>query len=313
MKKIFISGATGTFGVAFLKKILKNKNIKKIVVFSRDELKQSVLQNLFRKDQYRLRFLIGDVRDYNRVLEGITDCDVVIHAAALKQVPACETNPSESIKTNILGSENIVKAALYKNVDKCILISTDKAVNPINLYGACKLAAEKLFLASNHVRGKNKTKFSVIRYGNVTNSRGSVIPFFLNMKKDRKEILPLTDINMTRFWITIEEAIEFVLFAIKKMKGNEIFVPKLNSFKIIDLIKALNARYKIIGVRPGEKIHETLISKEEQLYTKEFKNYFIIKPFTIFKNKSFTKKYDSFNTQNKLNVKTIKNFLSKYE
>ena len=254
-------------------------------------MKQLDLKKKLAKYSKKLRFLIGDVRDLERVKEAISDCEVVIHAAALKQVDTCEYNPLESIKTNIIGTDNIIKACLSLNVKKSLLISTDKAVNPINLYGACKLSAEKIFIAANNIKGKNKTKFSVVRYGNVSYSRGSVLELFLNLKKNYNEkFLPLTNEKMTRFAISIEDATLFVYKCIQIMKSSEVFVPKLKAYKVIDIIKCLNKKYKIIGIRPGEKIHETLISKDELAKTIFKKSYFVILP--SYRKNNLSKKFN---------------------
>ncbi len=284
-KTILITGGTGSFGQAFTNYILNNYLAKAIRIFSRDELKQFEMASKFVKHKNRLRFLIGDVRDKDRLKRAFENVDIVIHAAALKQVPICEYNPLEAIKTNILGSQNVVEAALDTGIEKVILISTDKAVQPLNLYGATKLAAEKLFIQSNSYRGRKKTKFSVARYGNVLGSRGSVLPLFKNQLKTNE--FTITDKNMTRFWITLNQACRFVVFVIEKMSGGEIFIPKIKSLKIIDLARALNkkARLKIIGKRPGEKINEILITEEESIRTQEYLNYFIIHPeFDYWKN-----------------------------
>ena len=287
-KKIFITGATGTFGKAFLFKVLNQyKSVKKIVVFSRDELKQYDLQKSLNNNYLKkVSFLIGDIRDYTRTKECMTGCDLVIHAAAMKHIDICEENPFECILTNVNGTSNIVKASCENNVKKAILISTDKAVNPINLYGSSKLSSEKVFLNGFFIKGKSKTKFSVVRYGNVINSRGSVLPYFKKLINQNPSIaLPITDIKMTRFLISQDQAVNFVIKIIKIMKGREIFVPKLKSVRILDIVKSLDKKYKIIGIRSSEKLHEVLISKEEYVKTIESKNYFIIKPF-ITKNKN---------------------------
>jgi UDP-N-acetylglucosamine 4,6-dehydratase len=294
MSKIFISGATGSFGVSFVDYLLKSKkNLKKIIIFSRDELKQYNLKKKLLKYNKKLRFFIGDIRDIDRLRSVISDSDTIIHAAALKQVDTCEYNPEECIKTNILGSNNLIKIALEKRINKSILISTDKAVNPINLYGACKLAAEKIFISANTTRGNSNCKFSVVRYGNVINSRGSVIPLFLDLFK-KGEKIPLTDERMTRFFITLKEAVGFVDNSIKLMTGGEIFVPKIKSILIKDIILALGAKYYNMGLRVGEKIHETLVSEEEKLYSTETANSFVIRPLLKAKKVGLHKSYNSF-------------------
>ncbi len=309
MNKIFLTGGTGSFGSNFIDLILKKKSTKKIVIFSRDELKQHLLKIKLKKHIKKLRFLIGDIRDFNRVQSAMADCNLVIHAAALKQVDTCELNPDECIKTNIIGSQNVIRAALHKKVSKSVLISTDKAVNPINLYGACKLSAEKLFISANLMKGKSSCKFSVVRYGNVLNSRGSVIPHFLKLKNNNSP-LPITDKKMTRFFISLNDAIDFVYNSINLMKGGEIFVPKINSILITDIAKALNSNYKIIGIREGEKIHETLISTDEKRFTIEKKNHFLI---ITKKNNIKSNNLRSYNSRdnNFLKINEIKKIISK--
>ena len=294
MNRIFITGATGSFGISFVDHLLKSKkNLKKIIIFSRDELKQYNLKKKLLKYNKKLRFFIGDIRDIDRLRSVISDSDTIIHAAALKQVDTCEYNPDECIKTNILGSNNLIKIALEKKINKSILISTDKAVNPINLYGACKLAAEKIFISANTTRGNSNCKFSVVRYGNVINSRGSVIPLFLDLFK-KGEKIPITDERMTRFFISLKEAVDFVDNSIKLMTGGEIFVPKMRSILIKDIILALGAKYYNMGLRVGEKIHETLVSEEEKLYSTETVNSFVIRPLIKAKKVGLYKSYNSF-------------------
>ncbi|WP_440691072.1 polysaccharide biosynthesis protein [Candidatus Pelagibacter sp. HIMB1782] len=309
-KKIFLTGGTGTFGQGFVEYLLKKKFTKKIVIFSRDELKQSEMKKKFQIHKNKLRFLIGDIRDKDRVLNCLADCDTVVHAAALKRLEVCEENPTEAIKTNINGSENIINSSLENNyIKKIILVSTDKAVNPINLYGSTKLSAEKLFLSANNMKGPRKKMFSVVRYGNVINSRGSVIPYFLKLIELNKKILPLTDERMTRFIININQALNFVYNSLKIMKGNEIFVPKLPSVRISDIISALNCKPRLLGKGKGEKLHEVLISMEEKYYAKEHKNYFVIN--SNHKNQ-FIKKfldYDSGSNKNFLNRDQITSLL----
>ena len=261
-KSILITGATGSFGKCFVKEILKEKyKFKRIIIFSRDELKQFEMEKEFSIKKYKsLRYFIGDIRDKNRLKSAFEDVDIVIHAAALKQVPAAEYNPTEYIETNIVGAKNIIEVSLEKKVKKVIALSTDKAVSPINLYGATKLCSDKLFIAANNFKGKKNISFSVVRYGNVLGSRGSVVPFFKNF--NGKNFFPITDLNMTRFSLTIEEGVSFVIKSLYMSIGGEIFVPKIPSYKIKDLAQAINpyAKLKIIGIRPGEKIHEDLIS-----------------------------------------------------
>lgn len=290
-KSILITGGTGSFGKAFATTILeKYINIKRLVIFSRDELKQFEMSNLelFRKNSKKVRFFIGDVRDFERVKMALKNIDIVVHAAALKQVEASEYNPYECIKTNILGSQNIINASLECNLKKAIFISTDKATNPINLYGASKLAGEKLFLAANNIRGKSKTIFSVVRYGNVIGSRGSVIPIFLKCKEQKSKFIPVTHKDMTRFIIKLEDGVKFVLSSLDIMNGGEIFVPKIPSVKIVDLAKIIlpSSKIKFIGIRPGEKLHEVLISRDESYSIYSMSDRYIVKPnLSYFKSK----------------------------
>ena len=282
-KVILVTGGTGSFGKVFIKKILANYKPKKLIVFSRDELKQFEMQQEPDFQHPNLRFFLGDIRDYERLKYAFSEVNIVVHAAALKQVVAAEYNPFETIKTNVLGAENIINAAIDNNVEKVIALSTDKAVNPVNLYGATKLCSDKLFIAGNRLVGQYRdTMFSVVRYGNVIGSRGSVIPLF---KKQKKEgLLTITDERMTRFWITLEDAVEFVIQSFETMKGGEIFVPKLPSMNIIDLASAIapECDKKIIGIRPGEKIHEVLITEDEARTTVEDgTRYIILGNFTV--------------------------------
>ncbi|MDC0355652.1 UDP-N-acetylglucosamine 4,6-dehydratase (inverting) [Candidatus Pelagibacter sp.] len=276
-KTILITGATGSFGQKFVSKILnKYKSIKKVIVFSRDEYKQLLMQEKFEKNNYKkLRFFLGDIRDVNRLKQAFEGVDIIVHAAALKQVPAAEYNPIEFIKTNIIGAQNIIEAAIEKNVSKVLSLSTDKAVAPINLYGATKLCADKLFLAANNIKGGKKITFSILRYGNVMMSRGSVIPIFLKIKNN---IFPVTDKKMTRFSITLDQSVEIAIKALEYSMGGEIFIPKLKSYKIVDLVKAISGSGKIknIGIRQGEKIHEELISKGETADIFSYKDFYII-------------------------------------
>jgi UDP-N-acetylglucosamine 4,6-dehydratase/5-epimerase len=289
-KSILITGGTGSFGKQYIQTILKNNNPKKIIIYSRDELKQFEMQTgEFSKAKFNgLRYFIGDVRDRERLNMAMHDVDYVIHAAAMKHVPASEYNPMECIKTNIHGAENVIHAALANNVDKVIALSTDKAATPINLYGATKLASDKLFVAANNMRGHNKTKFSVVRYGNVAGSRGSVVPFFQKLINEGSTSLPITDSRMTRFWITLQEGVDFVLKNFERMRGGEIFVPKIPSINIVDLAAAMapNLKQEIIGIRPGEKIHEIMCPKDDSHLTLEFDDHFVIKPTIIFSGKS---------------------------
>ena len=280
-KSILITGGTGSFGKEFCIFLIKKKiPFRKIVLFSRDEFKQSIFSDYLRinfpKDFKKIRFIIGDVRDANRLRYALNDIDVLVHAAALKQVPAAEYNPIEFVKTNILGAQNIIESCFSNNVKKVIALSTDKAVAPKNLYGATKLCSDKLFISANNIIGKKKTKFSVVRYGNVNSSRGSVIPLFIDYDKQGKT-LPVTDLKMTRFSITMNEAIALVFNAIKKSFGGEIFIPKIPSYRLSDLVKAINPKkgFKIVGMRFGEKVHEELINFDESEHIYDFGNHYI--------------------------------------
>ena len=275
-KSILITGGTGSLGNRLVKKLLEEHKPQRIIVLSRDELKQHEMSLRFKDDS--LRFFIGNVRDKERLYRAFNGVDYVIHAAALKQVPAAEYNPYEFIKTNILGAQNVIDAAVDSGVEKVIALSTDKAANPINLYGATKLCSDKLFIAGNSYAGSQPTRFSVVRYGNVVCSRGSVIPLFKKLK--RTGVLPVTDLAMTRFWITIEKGAEFVLRSLESMRGGEVFVPKIPSAGILDVARAIAPEAKIeeIGIRPGEKLHEILISEENGRETLEYDDYFVIQP-----------------------------------
>ena len=277
-KTILITGGTGSFGTAFCNLILSNYNPKKLIIFSRDELKQYhlSLQKNFIQHKNKIRFFIGDVRDKDRLFTALNSVNIVIHAAALKQVNTAEYNPFETIKTNVHGAENIIQASLANNVEKVIALSTDKASSPINLYGASKLLSDKLFISSNAFKGNKKTIFSVVRYGNVFGSRGSVVRLFLEQKK--KNLFSVTNKDMTRFSISLDEAVSFVERCIKIMKGGEIFVPKIPSYKLMDLVKAFSAnpKIKLVGLRPGEKLHEEMISVYDSSNTVESKDYFAI-------------------------------------
>lgn len=276
-KVILITGGTGSFGQKFTELALREHNPKVIRIFSRGELLQLQMRQRFNDDP-RLRFFIGDVRDKERVYRAMNDVDIVVHAAALKQVPACEYNPIEAIRTNIDGATNVIDAAIDNEVEKVMAISTDKAVHPVNLYGATKLVAEKLFIQGNVYTGGRKTKFSLVRYGNVVGSRGSVVPLFLEQRKRGK--ITITDERMTRFWITLEQGVRFVIDCIGRMKGGEIFIPKIPSMRITDLadVIAPKAEREIVGIRPGEKIHEVLLTEEEARHAKEFDTYFVVEP-----------------------------------
>ena len=281
-KTILITGGTGSFGQTLAQKILRENAVKKVIIFSRDEMKQYEMKKKFDvlKIGKKVRFFIGDVRDFDRVKLALNEVDIVIHAAALKIVDTAEYNPIEFVKTNIYGAENIIKASLETRVKKVIALSTDKAVNPINLYGATKLAADKLFVAANNLSGKFQTIFSVVRYGNVVGSRGSIIPFFKELDKTRSKFFPITDANMTRFWISLEQGVAFVIKNLTNMSGGEVFIPKMPSFRIPDLASAINRSkpQKIIGIRPGEKIHEIMCSNDEAYVTYEYKDHYIIFP-----------------------------------
>lgn len=279
-KSVLITGGTGSFGKKFIETILTSyPEIERVVVYSRDELKQFEMNQQFSTERYKqIRYFIGDVRDRERLAKAMEGIDIVIHAAALKQVPACEYNPFEAIKTNIHGAQNVIEAAIDRGVKQVVALSTDKAAAPINLYGATKLCSDKLFVAANNFKGKHDIKFSVVRYGNVMGSRGSVIPFFMEKKKEG--ILPITDERMTRFNITLEDGVKLVLFALENMWGGEIFVPKIPSYKITDVAEAIapDCQLKIVGIRPGEKLHEEMITITDALCTVEFGKYFVILP-----------------------------------
>jgi len=282
-KEILITGGTGSLGEKLIQVIINEYKPSKLIIFSRDELKQFEMSQRWNMNQYPfIRYFLGDVRDKDRLMRAFNGIDYVIHAAALKQVPAAEYNPCESVKTNIVGAMNIIDAALANNVKKVVALSTDKACNPINLYGATKLCSDKLFVAGNSYSGFDGTQFAVVRYGNVLGSRGSVVPFF----EERKEsgILPITDERMTRFWITLDQAAHFVLFALKHCEGREIFIPRIPSMRITDLATAIapECRQEIVGIRPGEKLHEVLISEDDARNTLEFKTHYIVKPHRMY-------------------------------
>ena len=311
-KTVLITGGTGSFGRKCVDVILKHHKPKKIIVFSRDEFKQFDMAQQFPKERYPIRFFIGDIRDKDRLKWAFQEVDYVIHAAAMKQVPASEYNPTESIKTNIIGSENVVSVAAECGVKKVIALSTDKAVNPINLYGATKLCAEKLFIAANAFVGLKKCMFGVVRYGNVIGSRGSVVPLFL--KKREGGVLPVTHPEMTRFWITLSQGVEFVLKSLEEMTGGETFVPKIPSMKIMDLAKFIgpDCGIDIVGIRQGEKIHETLISVDEARNTIENETYYLIKPENSFiKSRIDEKKYKPVPDDFEYNSKTNSQWVSK--
>jgi UDP-N-acetylglucosamine 4,6-dehydratase len=273
-KSVLVTGATGSFGREFLRQLLTQDEIERVTVFSRDELKQFEMKTEFSSP--KVKYLLGDVRDYKRVLQATVDIDVIIHAAAMKQIPAAEQNPMEAIKTNILGAENIVNAAIENRVRKVVALSTDKAANPANLYGATKLCSDKLMIAGNYLSNRSETLFSVVRYGNVLGSRGSVIPFFKEQALTGK--IPITDFRMTRFWLTLSQGVNLVMQAIDSMHGGEIYVPKIPSFKVTDVARIIapNVPTYEIGIRPGEKLHEVMITEDDSYFTREFDDFYTI-------------------------------------
>ena len=279
-KTILITGGTGSFGHHFINYVLQRYTPKKIIIYSRDEFKQFIMDNEYKEHRRVLRFFIGDVRDEARLRMAMKDVDYVIHAAALKQVPACEYNPNEAIKTNVNGAMNVINAALDADVKKVVALSTDKAVNPINLYGGTKLVSDKLFCAANAYGGLDGTRFAVVRYGNVAGSRGSVIPFFQNIIDHGGIELPITDYRMTRFWISLEQGVELVIKALEESKGGETFISKIPSFRITDLAKAMLPECKMpeVGIREGEKLHEIMVTREDALHTYEYEKHFIVYP-----------------------------------
>lgn len=319
---VLVTGGTGSFGKKFTKILLEEKQPKKIIIFSRDELKQHEMQVGGFNDE-RLRYFIGDVRDRERMVRAMHGVDIVVHAAALKQVPACEYNPMEAIKTNIMGTANVVEAALDAGVKKVLTVSTDKAVSPANLYGATKLAAEKLTIQSNAYAGGSATRFSCVRYGNVVGSRGSVVPLFLKLRSTGK--VTITDDRMTRFWLSLEQGVRFVIDSIEQMEGGEVFVPKIPSTKVTDLARAIapDAKLEIIGIRPGEKLHEMLISEDEARHTIELEKMYVVQPAEAtwfgysWKNKGkelnegFS--YSSDNNTEWLDVEGIKKYIAPFE
>ncbi len=327
-KVILVTGGTGSFGKKFIKTVFKKyPDVKKVIVLSRDEYKQFVMQNMpeFKPYEDKMRYFIGDVRDKERLERAFDGVDIVVHAAALKQVPACEYNPFEAIKTNIIGAQNIIETAIDKGVKKVVALSTDKACAPINLYGATKLCSDKLFIAGNSYSGYKDTRFAVVRYGNVAGSRGSVIPFFQNLVKEGATELPITDLRMTRFWLKLEQAVEMVLEALENMQGGELFVKKIPSMKMTDLAKAIapNLDIKEIGIRPGEKIHEQMITTADAPNTLELEDYYIILPQLNFSKIEYTypnaKKvsddfeYHSGNNDKWLTVEDMKKLISEIE
>ena len=322
-KTVLLTGGTGSFGKAFIRMDLKKyPKIKKLIVFSRDELKQFEMSKQFDVKKYPcIRFFLGDVRDSDRLKRALKDVDIVIHAAALKQVPAAEYNPTEFIKTNVIGAQNLIEAAIDNSVERVIALSTDKAAAPINLYGATKLCSDKLFTAANNYSGKKKNLFTVVRYGNVWASRGSVVPEFIKISKNKNFMVPITDKNMTRFSITLEQGVNMVFWSIKNAKGGEIFVPKIPSYKITDLAKSIcpNNKIKVIGIRPGEKLHEEMITKSDSELTVDLGKYYAILPdvrlfksyITKFKAKKVSKNFSYNSKENKkfLSVKELRVFL----
>lgn len=277
-KTILITGGTGSFGKEFVKTLLEHYNPKKIIVYSRDELKQYEMSLIF--SDKRMRYFLGDVRDSKRLLSALNGVDICIHAAALKQVPSAEYNPIECIKTNIFGASNVIEAALANRVSKIIALSTDKAASPINLYGATKLCSDKLFVSANNIKGSLDSKFSVVRYGNVVGSRGSVVPLFKKLVSENAEFIPITDSRMTRFFITLKEGVRFVIKSLERMQGGEIFVPKIPSIRIVDLASVIAPKipHKITGIRPGEKLHEVMIPSEDSRLCLEFDSFYLLKP-----------------------------------
>lgn len=286
-KTILITGGTGSFGRCFTKYVMEHCHPKKVIIYSRDEFKQWTMQNEFREYEDRLRFFIGDVRDIERLRRAFDGVDYVIHAAALKQVPACEYNPNEAIKTNIHGAMNVIEAALDTSVKKVVALSTDKAVNPVNLYGGTKLVSDKLFVAANAYVGNKDVNFSIVRYGNVAGSRGSIIPLFNSIIKNGGTALPITDLRMTRFWISLEQGVELVIKALEEAKGGETFISKIPSFKITDLAEAMlpGCEIKEVGIRPGEKLHEIMVTTEDSFTTYEYEKHFIVYPQMTWNNK----------------------------
>jgi len=323
-KSILITGGTGSFGKKYIETLLKHHKPKKIIIFSRDELKQFEMQQVFNAPC--MRYFIGDVRDKERLNRAMRGVDYVIHAAAMKQVPAAEYNPMECVKTNINGAENVIDAALNNDVEKVIALSTDKAANPINLYGATKLASDKIFVAANNISGGHKTTFAVVRYGNVVGSRGSVVPFFEKLINEGSDHLPITHMEMTRFWITLQQGVDFVLKNFQRMLGGEIFVPKIPSIKICDLATAMapNLPQKEVGIRPGEKLHEIMCPSDDSYHTFEYDDHYVIAPSIIFSSRSndftvnaidehakpveHTYEYNSRNNQHFLTIAEIQEF-----
>ena len=289
-KSILITGGTGSFGKRFVSYLLKHYQPQKLIIYSRDELKQFEMQQVF--DAPCMRYFIGDVRDKDRMISAMRDVDYVVHAAALKQVPAAEYNPNECIKTNINGAQNVIDAAIATNVSRVIALSTDKAANPVNLYGATKLASDKLFVAANNISGAKGPRFSVVRYGNVVGSRGSVVPFYRSLLEQGKTSLPVTHAEMTRFWITLDEGVEFVVRNFQRMQGGEIFVPKIPSVSILDLVESMSGTrdHDLVGIRPGEKLHEVMVPEEMAHHSLEFDDHYVITPAILFFEKNINYK-----------------------
>lgn len=324
-KTILITGGTGSFGKCFTKYVLENYNPKKIIIYSRDEYKQFIMQGEFKDYSDKLRFFIGDVRDKDRLMRAFKGVDFVVHAAALKQVPACEYNPNEAIKTNIHGAMNIIEAALDCGVSKVVALSTDKAVNPVNLYGGTKLVSDKLFIAANAYAGLNDINFSIVRYGNVAGSRGSIIPFFHNIIENGGDELPITDYRMTRFWISLDEAVKLVIKALEEAKGGETFISKIPSFKVTDLAQAMLPGCKMpeVGIRPGEKLHEIMVTTEDSMTTYEYDKHFIVFPQVKYTDKQMVEptgrkvpdgfSYSSGNNTEWLSVEDIKKLLEGFK
>jgi UDP-N-acetylglucosamine 4,6-dehydratase len=287
-KAILITGGTGSFGKRFSAYLLKNYSPRKVIIYSRDELKQFEMQQNFNAPS--MRFFIGDVRDKERLKSAMRDVDYVVHAAALKQVPAAEYNPNECIKTNIYGAQNVIDAAIEMNVSRVIALSTDKAANPVNLYGATKLASDKLFVAANNMSGAEGPRFAVVRYGNVVGSRGSVVPFFHKLLNEGINKLPVTHAEMTRFWITLDDGVEFVIQNFQRMQGGEIFVPKIPSIRILDLVESIsgNREHEVVGIRPGEKLHEIMVPAEMAHHSLEFQDHYVITPAIKFFDKTIS-------------------------
>jgi UDP-N-acetylglucosamine 4,6-dehydratase len=285
-KSILITGGTGSFGKCFTAYLTKNYSPKKVIIYSRDELKQFEMQQHFNASC--MRYFIGDVRDKERLISAMRDVDYVVHAAALKQVPAAEYNPNECIKTNIYGSQNVIDAAIAADVSRVIALSTDKAANPVNLYGATKLASDKLFVAANNMSGAKGPRFAVVRYGNVVGSRGSVVPFFHKLLDEGATKLPVTHAEMTRFWITLDNGVEFVVKNFQRMQGGEIFVPKIPSIRILDLVESISGKreYELVGIRPGEKLHEVMVPEEMAHHSLEFDDHYVITPAIKFFDKT---------------------------